>query len=506
MTAPIDVSFPHGLGDCVYFSHSLAVYKRHGAKIRVRANLEKQFLFEAADIERCGESAPKVGWIHGENIDSLTRETHWRANKAFANFSLAPMPNIGAMTSDLWQEFSEVQLSLEPLVRKESWDEVDRYFERLRRPIVLLHTKGNAFQAAKSVPDELAVAIYREVLERIPGTVLLLDWDNRVPRIAHGRLKHLTDDWKRIGVQELVAAIYRADLLIGIDSGPLHLCRFTDTPSVGLWFNRHHPALYSLPRAQQVNVSIKKAMHNANRMTRWYYNIVEEQTNSITAATVARTAEQLLQDSRYLGNKQRGRDVMLRHWIEDWTRAGVSSYGTFIDRNVSFDIALRHLARYPSPRVVETGCIRCKEDWRGAGYSTYLFGAAVTALSGEMTTVDLNEKNCSFAASETQDFCAHLKIKCGDSVSFLESQKKSVHLLYLDSHDTYQPGFAEHGLREIQASESILGKDTMIVYDDTYIQAGKWRGKGSLGVPWLLQRGWKPIHSSHQTVLVHPNA
>jgi hypothetical protein len=47
-----------------------------------------------------------------------------------------------------------------------------------------------------------------------------------------------------------------------------------------------------------------------------------------------------------------------------------------------------------------------------------------------------------------------------------------------------------------------LHQKTMVVMEDTSILAGKWRGKGSLGVPWMLSQGWKVVHSGHQTVLV----
>ena len=238
----IEIDFPHGLGDCVYFAHQLVLYQRRGWKIKVRVPQDKQLLFAPVPVEADAAGGKKVAWQHGEDLEKLDDESHWRANKAMVNVSVAPMPDIGPPTAELWREFSEVKLDIEPHLSPEAVTMVETFYAPLERPIILLHTKGNSFQAAKSVPDDLAREIYRSILDETGGTLVLLDWDDRVPRIAHGRIRHLTDDWKRLDVGELLAAIARADLVVGIDSGPLHLCRYTATPAVGLWFHGHHPA------------------------------------------------------------------------------------------------------------------------------------------------------------------------------------------------------------------------------------------------------------------------
>jgi hypothetical protein len=284
--------------------------------------------------------APKVTWDHAKHLATIDDGNHWMANKAMFNFSVKPMPNIGPPSAGLWKEFAAERVDISAQIPVQSTDMVRHYFAGLERPITLLHTKGNSFQKAKSVPDDLAVEIYRSILDEIGGTLILLDWDNRVPRIAHGRIKHLTDDWKRLGVEELLAAIQQADLVVGIDSGPLHLCRYTNTPAIGLWFSEHHPAKFSLPREQQVNVVLKKNGLHGNKHTRWFYNIVEEQGEQIRAGIVGRLCRQLLTTPRYLSQEQLGKDVMIQHWINDWTRAGISTYRTFIDRDESFDLML----------------------------------------------------------------------------------------------------------------------------------------------------------------------
>jgi hypothetical protein len=496
------VSFPHGLGDCVYFAHQLPLYQRRGHQIKVACHSNKAFLFSPVNLSSSHEAGTRVPWNHARNLGGLDDSNHWLANKSMSNFSVAPMPDIGALSTSLWNEFVTEKVAAVSRLSDRAVSMVQRYFSTIKRPITLLHTKGNTLQASKSVPDDLAVEIYRIILDEVGGTLILLDWDNRVPRIAHGRIKHLTDDWKRLDVEELLAAMSQADLMVGVDSGPLHLCRYTDTPAVGLWFSGHHPANFSLPREQQVNITLKSNSPNGNKHTRWFYNIVEDQGEQIRASTVGWACRQILAAPRYLSSKQQGKDVMIQHWIDHWTRSGVSTYRTFIDRDKSFDLMLRHLAGFMLPRIVETGCIRAEEDWGGAGFSTYLLGAYAAASDGRLESVDIGEKNCVFARKWTRVFGRNVEVFSEDSLRYLGERREQIDLLYLDSWDTYVPGFAEHGLKEIQAAEHLLHAKSMVVYDDTSILAGKWQGKGMLGVPWLLERGWKPVHIGHQTILV----
>jgi hypothetical protein len=496
------ISFPHGLGDCVYFAHQLPLYQRRGHNIKIVCNKDKRWLFPVECVLTEKREAPKVPWNHAKQLEFINDENHWMTNKAMFNISAKPMPDIGLPSAALWAEFASEKVDIINHISEQASEMVKSYFKQLERPITLLHTKGNSFQSGKSVPDELAVAIYRAILDEIGGTLILLDWDNRVPRIAHGRIKHLTDDWKRLTLEELMAAILQADLVVGIDSGPLHLCRFSETPAVGLWFHGHHPSIYSLPRERQVNITLKRNAPQANKQTRWFYNIVEEQGEQVRAAIVGRTCRQLLEPPRYLSRSQCGKDVVLRHWIGDWTRSNVSSHRTFVDRDQSFDLMLRHLSGFKLPKIVETGCIRAEEDWQGAGFSTYLLGAYAAGCDGKLDSVDTGEKHCAFARKWTRVFGKHVAVHCDDSLHYLCERREQTDLLYLDSWDANVPGFAEHGLKEIQKAEHLLHAKSMVVYDDTSILAGKWQGKGMLGVPWMIERGWRPVHIGHQTVLV----
>ena len=66
---------------------------------------------------------------------------------------------------------------------------------------------------------------------------------------------HLADDWHTLSLEELLALMSMSDLLIGVDSGPLHLAGLFGIPTVGVWPAPDHlVSKYLVPRANQVSV------------------------------------------------------------------------------------------------------------------------------------------------------------------------------------------------------------------------------------------------------------
>ena len=76
------ISYPHGLGDCVYFAHQLPLYRRRGHDIRIVCNPDKRCLFPPECIVQEKMEAPKVAWNHARHLESIDDENHWMANKA----------------------------------------------------------------------------------------------------------------------------------------------------------------------------------------------------------------------------------------------------------------------------------------------------------------------------------------------------------------------------------------------------------------------------------------
>jgi len=182
-----------------------------------------------------------------------------------------------------------------------------------------------------------------------------------------------------------------------------------------------------------------------------------------------------------------------------------------------FDLIRRHLgqraattewlfrevqSRWPSPRVVETGCVRSPEDW-SAGYFGFLCGALLDQHGGgSLTSVDNDPTNCSTARGLCWRWSRSIIVE-SDSVLYLKARTESVDVAYLDSMDTEIRGHAEHALREAQAVEPLMSDHGLIVFDDTPPDGnGGWGGKGRLAVMWLKENGWRvlPI-SGYQTVL-----
>ena len=81
------MSFPHGLGDCVYFAHQLPWYQRRGHDIQIVCNKDKRCLFPPECVLKEKWEAPKVAWNHAKHLESINDENHWMANKAMFNIS-----------------------------------------------------------------------------------------------------------------------------------------------------------------------------------------------------------------------------------------------------------------------------------------------------------------------------------------------------------------------------------------------------------------------------------
>ncbi|MEO2031772.1 MAG: adenylyltransferase/cytidyltransferase family protein, partial [Planctomycetaceae bacterium] len=91
----------------------------------------------------------------------------------------------------------------------------------------------------KSLPNAVTEKFYEEFVNTCDGTLVLLDWDNRVPRLESWRVRHLTD-FGNVSTLQMFALMLEADLLMGVDSGPLHAARLTDIPTIGMWMPGHY--------------------------------------------------------------------------------------------------------------------------------------------------------------------------------------------------------------------------------------------------------------------------
>ena len=298
--AVVQVAFPHGLGDCTMFAHQIPLYIRRGIQVEVACNADKHILFAGtgARVVSMRHDFPKFKWEHPPSPIPTLDKSLACYNKAAWNLSVNPMPNIGA-PEELWSEYCAQRVDVCSLLTDSVWRKVSTFLHPLPRPVILLHTIGNSFQTAKSLPQELTARLYRELLDQTTGTLILLDWDNRVPRLNHYRVRHLTDDLGHIDVEHLLALIDRSDLIIGIDSGPLHAARYTDTPALGIFWNMaHHPARYCLPHDKLSCVVPETILASLSEHARLEHHILTSPENSVEASFIAHHARRMLQPPR----------------------------------------------------------------------------------------------------------------------------------------------------------------------------------------------------------------
>ena len=291
MTELLKVSFDHGLGDCVNFAHVMAVYAQHGYAFKATCAEDKGIVLRtAASVCHSGCGASRVPWYETPGVTRENVDKPWRHNKAAISMNVAPLPPLGILPSEFWRELCETRIYAGGLVMPIDFEFVDRFIEALPKPLILVHTMGNTSQDSKSLSTQETFNLYESLLDFTPGSLLLLDWDNRVPRYDSPRVKHLQDDWRTLSTSELIALMYRADLLIGVDSGPIHLARMTPIKAIGVWRGeRHFVSRYTMPTFNHINV-----MQRSELTERLGSEWNKAECDKLTGAFIAHKAAEVL--------------------------------------------------------------------------------------------------------------------------------------------------------------------------------------------------------------------
>lgn len=113
---------------------------------------------------------------------------------------------------------------------------------------VLIHYQGNTSNDRKDLTHELIQELC-DIINAAGFTPVILDWDNRSP-LPNGTTIHNPGQshplWNGHGTGDalaLAALIESSTLMIGVDSGPLHVAGATTTPTIAVWTG-HHPVHY----------------------------------------------------------------------------------------------------------------------------------------------------------------------------------------------------------------------------------------------------------------------
>ena len=460
-------------------------------------------LFHAAGAATSGgHGSACVQWFEGRTpTDALRFDNHWLWSKMARNLSLAPMPDIGH-PGHLWDEYCGVTLDAAPLIPAPGRARVRRVIDELGAPVIVLHAQGVTDRERKDIPAAILRKICRALLRQTEATILLLNWDDSLAPVPHWRIRYAQQAFGGLDPEHLLVLLDRADLVIGIDSGPLHAARYTRTPAIGVWMAGGSPATWALPRAMQVNVVVGPGSKPWIRQARLPFNILDCSGPEALPDLLGRTAARMLAGSRYLPAAQLGRDVLLQQFVRDWQGGTDNPFGGFNDRDAGFDRLLREAAqRFSRPAMVETGCVREEEDFAGAGFSTLLLGMFAAGHGGELISLDRSPRHCEFARETVACLGPGISVIEADSVSWLGAHRSPIDVLYLDSAESEQHGCAVQTLQEVQAASGCLQAGSIVAFDDTCFAGGGFIGTGAFAVPWLMQQGWRVLHSGHQTML-----
>lgn len=495
--------FDHGAGDCCHWVHLLQLYKKRGYEVACHHHENKKAIFAAAGIPYFGVTGDPQGgayhsWKYSADFNHPKADCDWSGNKIALNLNKECLPAIGQV-DELWDELCEVDMpgAMESVLPEEVKKQGEAWLADLPRPIVMVHSHGTNMPSSKNLSHEVCEQLYARLLDG-GCSIVLADWDYRVPSLAHARVRHVKKDYGHIDLMQFYSLLRLSSLLIGVDSGPYHFAKMTNVPVLGV-FHHHYPSCVTLPNPRAANMTRNAPSYrqvNFCRRPRW--NIIEYNGQQPGAEDIATHALRMVQGSRY--GLPIGRDVMFQQWVRDWCLSSTST-SKYADRNRTWDVLFRQIARrYEKPNIVETGCIRSREDW-SAGNSTYLFGCYLDAKGGSLTSIDNDAGHLHFAGKELEQWAnADAKFVVSDSVEALKNYPDAINVLYLDSMDCEHPEHAEHGLKEIEAAFPRLRDDSIVVYDDTSWDGGL-TGKGRLGVPWLLNHGWRIIDSGYQVIL-----
>jgi len=499
--------FPHGLGDCANWAQALLLWRTRGYNISVEFEDNKAWLWNALEYERCKKSdhPVEVPFYHPECFGNPEHD-ELRGNKTAWSLCAPPMPEIGTREA-LWNDLAAIRVDVRAKVGQIAREDASKFLKHLPEPIVLLHTHGSTTPEYKSIPDHLCLPIYNALLDELGGTLVLLDWDSRMPRLAHGRVRHISDDWGHIDLEQLAALMARAQLFIGVDSGPLHFAALVaDLPILGLW-THHLPWHLALrPNSSTVHLMPHYAQ---NREHRWNWHLVEWSDSQRKPeagpdpSDVAKWARLLLGTPRFFEKSKQGPDLVFQHLINCLrSRTPTNSRA---DRDLTVSYALERLQDRKHPFIVETGCVRSFDDW-GAGYFGYIIASWLWHRGGgQLISVDNDQEKLSIAQQILRPFQQCVELVHSDSVQWLAGNQRPLDLLYLDALDTEHALHAEYCLEEIKAAASGLTKQSLVLIDDTPWDRGGWVGKGRLAVPWLLNRGWRIIQSGYQILLERPS-
>lgn len=178
-----------------------------------------------------------------------------------------------------------------------------------RWPVGIIHYQGNTSSERKNLTHDVSSEVCRSMLTA-GITPVILDWDRRTPLVDAIDV-HCPDSghpiWGGSGTGDastIAALIERSTIMVGVDSGPLHVAGATSTPTIGVWTG-HLPVRY-FDRADNVTHLVpqdwrENMTHGQRSVFERLYKYRERSTNSLARDIIS------------LANELLGADMSLPH-------------------------------------------------------------------------------------------------------------------------------------------------------------------------------------------------
>lgn len=263
----------HGLGDVCHMAHAVQIYKRRGYDVTVQVEDNKKFLWKVAGVNIVqGGDLPDHSYHYPCGFDDLNEPDHEKNKVAFGlrHDVMPKLDDLGLTQEQLWDELCAVRLSAHDHIPPEAHAEAEQFLEGLPRPIICFHSRGTNWHERKSLPTEVAFDVILKLLDQTGGSVVVLDYDRRAPMVGDAKCKGIKPSWGHIGIDRLCALYERSDLMIGVDSGPLHVASLTNIKTLGV-FRSLHPNRVCLPNPNAVYLVSNRSHENRAQPPGWSF-------------------------------------------------------------------------------------------------------------------------------------------------------------------------------------------------------------------------------------------
>jgi hypothetical protein len=199
-------------------------------------------------------------------------------------------------------------------------------------------------------------------------------------------------------------------------------------------------------------------------------------------------------------------------------------------RNFTFDYCFNFLNKRDNFNILELGTSRSfvdgkypgclkddkkfwqpnqmyKWDWSAGCFTVYFSSLFYKMKSFNLTTVDINNKNLNRCKIMTEQYKENIKYICDKSQEvIINTPKKSVDLLYIDTGDMDEPTALLHKEEAILiVQHDILKDDGIILIDDVRNPHNEFTrknlGKSKYSIPYFLNHGYEIIVDEYQVIM-----